>query len=405
MAKSIKYLLVVLWFSACSQPTPAPLIQVEDPIDQTVNKRLRLGAKRTEVYIPILEGKTVGIVANQTSFVGEAHLVDTLLALGINVKHVFGPEHGFRGNVTRGKKVSDSVDEKSGLKIVSLYGDNRKPAKETLEGLDVIIFDIQDVGARFFTYISTMSYVMEACAENGIQMMVLDRPNPNGHYVDGPSMKKEFSSIVGLHPVPVVHGMTVGEYARMVNGEGWLKDGIECDLKVIEMENYNHNLSYPLPIKPSPNLPNLKSIYLYPSLCFFEGTVVNEGRGTDKPFQQFGYPNMPDGNTKYTPVFIKGVAETPSFRDEECDGIDLSLLTEDSLRNMARVNLNWLIQAYRDYPEKDKFFNKKFFDMLGGSSVLREQIIAGKTENEIRETWKDDLTEFKEVRGKYLLYP
>ena len=327
------------------------------------------------------------------------------MSLGVNIKHVFGPEHGFRGNVTRGKKIGDSIDEKTGLKIVSLYGDNRKPAPQNLEGLDVIIFDIQDVGVRFFSYLSTMSYVMEACAEHDITMIVMDRPNPNGHYTDGPGMDKEFTSIVGQHQVPVVHGMTVGEYAKMVNGEGRLKDGIQCNLKVIEMENYSHQLTYSLPIKPSPNLPNLKSIYLYPSLCFFEGTVVNEGRGTDKPFQQFGYPKMPNGNTIYTPKFIKGVAETPSFKDQKCNGIDLSLLSEDSLRNMASINLNWLIQAYQDYPEKETFFNKNFFDKLAGSSALREQIIAGRSAEEIRKTWETDLLEFEEIRKKYLVYP
>ncbi len=404
MAKTIKYLLVVLWFSACSQPAPPPKTIAEES-KEVVSLPLRLGADRTEVYLPMLEGKTVGIVANQTSFVGKTHLVDSLLKLGTNVKHVFGPEHGFRGNVSRGKKIGESKDEKTGLKIVSLYGNNRKPAPENLEGLDVIIFDIQDVGVRFFTYISTMSYVMEACAEQGITMIVMDRPNPNGHYIDGPGMDKEFTSIIGQHQVPVVHGLTVGEYAKMVNGEGWLKDGIQCNLTVIEMENYSHYMTYPLPIRPSPNLPNLKSIYLYPSLCFFEGTVVNEGRGTDKPFQQFGYPNMPNGNTSYTPKFINGVAETSSFQDKECNGIDLSILSDDSLRNMAGINLDWLIQAYQGYPDKNKFFNKNFFDKLAGSTQLREQIIAGKTANEIRQTWQTELLEYKMKRKKYLLYP
>ena len=405
MAKTIKYLLVLLGFSACSQPVPAPQPATVETSAEIVVESLRLGAERTEEYLPLLEGKTVGVIANQTSFMGSSHIVDTLLRLGANVKHVFGPEHGFRGNVSRGMKIGDSIDEKTGLKIVSLYGDNRKPAPQNLEGLDVIVFDIQDVGVRFFTYISTMSYVMEACAEHDITMIVMDRPNPNGHYTDGPGVDKKFTSIIGQHQVPVVHGMTVGEYAKMVNGEGWLKGGIQCNLKVIEMENYSHQLTYSLPIKPSPNLPNLKSIYLYPSLCFFEGTIVNEGRGTDKPFQQFGYPKMPNGNSSYTPKFIKGVAETPSFKDQKCNGIDLSVLSEDSLRNMASINLNWLIQAYQDYPEKEKFFNKNFFDKLAGSTVLREQIIAEKSADDIRKTWEPELQRFKTMRKKYLLYP
>jgi uncharacterized protein YbbC (DUF1343 family) len=405
MAKTIKYLLVLLGFSACSQPVPAPQSAiVESSVDITAES-LRLGAERTEEYLLLLEGKTVGIIANQTSTIGTTHLVDSLVALNVNIQSVFAPEHGFRGNASAGEKIKDGIDEKTGLPILSLYGSNYKPSAEKLKGLDVVIFDIQDVGARFYTYISTMSHMMEACAENGIAIIILDRPNPNGHYVDGPILDKNFSSFVGLHEVPIVHGMTVGEYAKMVNGEGWLKGGIQCNLKVIEMENYSHQLTYSLPIKPSPNLPNLKSIYLYPSLCFFEGTVVNEGRGTDKPFQQFGYPKMPNGNTSYTPKFIKGVAETPSFRDEECNGTDLSVLSDDSLRNMASINLDWLIQAYQDYPEKEKFFTKNFFDKLAGSTVLREQIIAEKSADEIRKTWEANLQQFKTMRKKYLLYP
>jgi len=269
MAKTIKYLLAVLWLSACGQPMPAPPpVEQSDTIAET-EKMLRLGAERTDVYLSLLKEKTVGIIANQTSMVGNSHLVDTLLALGVSVKAVFAPEHGFRGNASAGEKISDSKDPKTGLPIVSLYGSNYKPKPEVLKGIDVVIFDIQDVGTRFYTYISTMSYMMEACAENDISMLILDRPNPNGHYLDGPVLKKEFSSFVGLHEVPVVHGMTVGEYAKMVNGEGWLKGGIKCELTIIEMENYNRNEEYILPIAPSPNLPNQTAIYLYPSLCFF----------------------------------------------------------------------------------------------------------------------------------------
>ena len=404
MAKTIKYLLIVAWLSACGQPTPAPPSAEKSNNEETVEKPLRLGAERTEAYLPLLEGKSIGIVANQTSVVGNTHLVDTLLALGIAVKSVFAPEHGFRGNASAGAKISDSEDPKTGLPIVSLYGSNYKPKAEMLEGLDVVIFDIQDVGTRFYTYISTMSYMMEACSENGIEVLVLDRPNPNGHYVDGPVLKKEFSSFVGLHEVPVVHGMTVGEYATMVNDEGWLKDSIECNLTVVEMENYTHDLEYELPIAPSPNLPNQTAIYLYPSLCFFEGTEVSEGRGTDKPFQQFGYPKMPNGNTKFTPKSIDGVAKYPKLENKKCNGVDLSGIPLDSLRNMRQLNLEWLVSTYQDYPEKDKFFKADFFDKLAGSSELRKQIIAGKSEDEIRANWQKYLEGFKLIREKYLLY-
>jgi uncharacterized protein YbbC (DUF1343 family) len=269
MAKTIKYLLVLLWFSACSQPTTPPKpAEPKKPIE-VVSEPLKLGAERTEIFLPLLQGKKIGIIANQTSTIGHTHLVDSLLSLGLDVKRVFAPEHGFRGNASAGEKISDSKDVKTGLPIFSLYGSNYKPSSRNLKNLDVVIFDIQDVGARFYTYISTMSHMMEACAENGISMIVLDRPNPNGHYVDGPMLNKQFSSFVGLHEVPIVHGMTVGEYAKMVNGEGWLKEGIQCELTVIEMENYNREEEYELPIAPSPNLPNQTAIYLYPSLCFF----------------------------------------------------------------------------------------------------------------------------------------
>lgn len=405
MAKTIKYLLVLLWFSACSQPAPPPKTAVEEKAAEIVVQPLKLGAERTHYYLPLLEGKKVGIIANQTSMIAQTHLVDSLVSLGIDVQRVFAPEHGFRGNASAGEKISDSKDIKTGLPIVSLYGSNYKPSAKNLTDLDVVIFDIQDVGARFYTYISTMSHMMEACAENGISMIVLDRPNPNGHYVDGPILKKEFSSFVGLHEVPIVHGLTVGEYAQMVNGEGWLKGGIQCDLTVVEMENYTKKDVYELPIAPSPNLPNMKSIYLYPSLCFFEGTEVSEGRGTDKPFQQFGYPKMPNGNTTFKPKSIKGVAQYPKLENKKCKGLDLSILEEDSLRNLQQVNLTWLIDTYQNYPNKDKFFKAKFFDKLAGSSELREQLIAGKSAKEIRDSWQTELIEFKMMRKQYLLYP
>ena len=405
MAKTIKYLLVVLWFSACGQPTSTPHSEEEEKTVEVAPQPLKIGAERTELYLPLLKGKKIGIIANQTSTITQTHLVDSLVSLGLDVKRVFAPEHGFRGNASAGEKISDSKDIKTGLPIVSLYGSNYKPSSKNLKGLDVVIFDIQDVGARFYTYISTMSHMMEACAENDISMIVLDRPNPNGHYVDGPILNKEFSSFVGLHEVPIVHGMTVGEYAQMVNGEGWLKGAIQCDLTVIEMENYRKSDVYELPVAPSPNLPNMKSIYLYPSLCFFEGTEVSEGRGTDKPFQQFGYPKMPNGNTSFKPKSIPGVAQYPKLENKSCKGVDLSDLSIDSLRNLSQVNLSWLIETYQNYPKKDKFFKTNFFDKLAGSSELRKAIIAGKSATEIRKEWEAGLLEFKVIRKKYLLYP
>lgn len=405
MAKAIKYLFIVLWVSACGQPVQKTQVAESESAIQIVAKSLRLGAERTEVYLPLLEGKTVGVVANQTSVIGQTHLVDSLLSLGVNVKSVFAPEHGFRGNAGAGAQIADSEDPKTGLPILSLHGSHFKPQPEVLEGLDVVVFDIQDVGTRFYTYISTMSYMMEACAENGIEMLVFDRPNPNGHYVDGPVLQKEFSSFVGLHEVPVVHGMTVGEYAKMVNTEGWLKDSVKCDLTVIEMKNYNRADEYILPIAPSPNLPNQTAIYLYPSLCFFEGTEVSEGRGTDKPFQQFGYLKMPNGNTKFTPKSIDGVAKYPKLENKKCSGVDLSSVPLDTLRSMEKLNLNWLISTYQDYPNKDKFFKADFFDKLAGSSELRKQIIAGKTAQEIREYWAEGLENFDLIRERHLLYP
>jgi uncharacterized protein YbbC (DUF1343 family) len=273
------------------------------------------------------------------------------------------------------------------------------------EGIDLILFDIQDVGARFYTYISTMTYMMESCAEHDVPIMVLDRPNPNGHYVDGPVLNPKFKSFVGMHPIPVVHGMTMGEYAKMVNGQGWLKGSIQCDLTVIKMDHYDHNSIYELPVKPSPNLPNMKSIYLYPSLCFFEGTIVSAGRGTNKPFQLFGYPTMPNTDFEFTPRGIKGAASNPKFKAKRCRGVDLSAEPDSSLRAIAKLDLSSLISAYNDYKSDDKaFFDPKFFDLLAGSDNLREQIEAGMTHGEIRSSWQNDLQEFKKIRSKYLLY-
>lgn len=406
--KAIKYLFLLLSATACAQQINSDNTEPKEPAEIIEDKNLSSpipAAELTEEYVVSLEGKTIAIVANQTSMIGSVHLVDSLLSLGVNVKNVFAPEHGFRGNADAGEKVKDGKDKKSGLPIISLYGKNLKPSTEMFEGIDLILFDIQDVGARFYTYISTMTYMMEACAEQDVPMMILDRPNPNGHYIDGPVLDPKFKSFVGMHPIPVVHGLTMGEYAQMVNGEGWLKDSIQCDLTVIEMNHYNHNSIYELPVKPSPNLPNMKSIYLYPSLCFFEGTVVSAGRGTDKPFQIFGYPKMPNATFEFTPRSIKGAASNPKFKGKKCVGVDLSVGSDSSLRAISKLDLSWLINAFKDYSSSTKeFFDPKFFDLLAGSDKLRKQIESGKTVKEIEATWKDDLDQFKTVRQKYLLY-
>lgn len=389
--------------TACAQPVSTPALTPSVVEQPTTN--FEPAAHLTATYLAKLKGKAIGIVANQTSTVGNRHLVDTLLTLGVTIKAVFAPEHGFRGNADAGQKVKDAKDSRTGLPIISLYGKNMKPSKEQLAGIDMVVFDIQDVGARFYTYISTMSYMMEACAEQGIPFMVLDRPNPNGHYVDGPILDTSFRSFIGMHPIPVVHGMTMAEYAQMVNGEGWLKGGVKCKLEVVKMNGYSRSAKYALPEKPSPNLPNMRSIYLYPSICFFEGTVVSEGRGTPFPFQLFGYPNMKNADTTFTPVPIAGASSDPKFKHVKCKGISLASMPEDSARAMGRINLAWLLDAYRGYPQKEKFFNADFFDKLAGSSTLREQIIAGKSEETVRASWKDGLENFANVREKYLLYP
>ncbi|PHN01418.1 exo-beta-N-acetylmuramidase NamZ family protein [Flavilitoribacter nigricans] len=364
-----------------------------------------VGAAQLEAYLPALAGKTVGVVVNHTSVVGDRHLVDILLENDIAVRSIFAPEHGFRGTADAGQHLEDGKDPETGLPVVSLYGKNRKPQTSQLEGLDWVIFDIQDVGARFYTYISTMHHVMDVCAEMGIQFMVLDRPNPNGHYVDGPILDPEFKSFVGLDPIPVVHGMTVGEYAGMVNGEGWLTDGRTCKLTVIPCKNYTHQTAYELPISPSPNLPNMRSIYLYPSTCFFEGTIASEGRGTDKQFQVYGHPDYPADIAEYTFTPTPGPgASNPKLKGEECHGYDLTVIDTETVREQGQLNLSYLIDFYRNFPDKDKFF-KKYFDTLAGGKDLREQIIAGKTEAEIRAGWQEGLEKYRQIRQKYLLYP
>lgn len=385
----------------CKPSKSVVSISSEDTIPSI--QPIKVGAAQLELYLPQLKDKTIALVVNQTSTIGNQHLVDSLLTLGIHIKTIFAPEHGFREMADAGAKIADARDPKTQLPIVSLYGAKRKPTPADLKDIDLIIFDIQDVGARFYTYISSMHYVMEACAENNVDFMVLDRPNPNGHYVDGPILDTAFSSFVGMHPIPVVHGMTIGEYAKMVNGEGWLNKGVQCDLEVIPCQNYTHQTFYEVPIKPSPNLPNARAIYLYPSLCFFEGTVVNEGRGTNKQFQVYGAPKSTIGDYEYTPVAMPG-AQSPKHQNKLCKGFDLSNIPLDSLQAQQQLNLNYLITFYRAYPEPDQFFNN-FFDKLAGNAILRQQIIAGNSEAEIRATWQEGLAKFNKIRVKYLIYP
>ncbi|MFD0931384.1 exo-beta-N-acetylmuramidase NamZ domain-containing protein [Psychroflexus salinarum] len=365
---------------------------------------LGVGANRTESYLKFLEDKNVGVVGNQTSVIFKSetdyvHLVDSLLNRNIIIKKVFAPEHGFRGTADAGEIIKDGIDTKTGIPIISLYGSQKKPDPEHLEGIDIMVFDIQDVGARFYTYISTLHYIMEACAEQNIPLLILDRPNPNGHYIDGPVLEDEFKSFVGMHPVPVVHGLTIAEYAKMINGEKWLKNGIQCRLEIVDMRGYAPQLTYDLPIKPSPNLPNSKSINLYPSLCFFEGTNVNAGRGTSMQFQVFGSPFLDPlvFDFEYTPKSSDG-AKYPKHENTLCFGRNLQ-----NHNDLDYLNLEWLLQAYHHTQDQASFFNN-FFSKLAGNASLQEQIQQGKTAQEIRENWESELNTYKKKIKPYLLY-
>ena len=359
--------------------------------------KIKVGAQQTELYLSLLKGKNIAIVANQTSVINNTHIVDSLLSLNIPVKKVFSPEHGFRGKADAGAHVDDGIDSKTGLPILSLHGKSKKPSSEQLKGIDVIIFDIQDVGVRFYTYISTLHYVMEAAAENKIPVIVFDRPNPNGHYIDGPVLEMEHSSFVGKHPVPVVYGMTIGEYGQMINGEKWLKNGVQCDLTVIPLKNYNHNSTYSLPIRPSPNLPNDKSINLYPSLGFFEGTTINAGRGTNTQFQMYGAPFFKGTAFNYTPKANEG-AKYPKHKNKLCYGTDLR-----QYKHLNRLDLSFLIDAYKRTPKSEQFFGKTF-TIHAGTKKLQQQLENGISEEKIRQSWQNDLEKFKKTRTNYLIY-
>ncbi|EIA08737.1 exo-beta-N-acetylmuramidase NamZ domain-containing protein [Flavobacterium frigoris] len=394
----LRKVVFILFFIAPIALVAVPLKNKIDSKWINPNNSIKTGADNYEKYLPILKNKKTAIVTNQTGILSnKIHLVDFLLEKNVTIQTIFAPEHGFRGTADAGEHVVDSKDKKTGLPIVSLYGDNKKPNAEQLKGIEIMIFDLQDVGVRFYTYISTLHYVMEACAENNIQLLILDRPNPNGNIVDGPLLETEFSSFVGMHPIPMLHGMTIGEYAQMINGQKWLKNKTQCKLTVIPCSNYNRNMAYSLLVKPSPNLPNDQSINLYASLCLFEGTNVSVGRGTEKQFQIYGSPYMQKGKFSFIPKPNFG-AKNPLHNGKTCYGKDLS-----QIKKIKQLEIKWLLNAYQETTDKTTFFNA-FFTKLAGTKKLQQQIENGVSENNIRKTWANDLTEFREMRKQYLLY-
>jgi uncharacterized protein YbbC (DUF1343 family) len=378
---------------------------------ETIAKPIITGADQTGEYLSYLKGKRIGMVVNQTSIIGNKLSVDSLLSLGINVTTVFGPEHGFRGNASNGAFVNDEVDAKTGLRIVSLYGQKRKPSKEDLDAIDLLIFDFQDVGCRFYTNINTLADVMSACAEHNKELLILDRPNPNG-YVDGPVLDMSLSSGIGRFPIPMTHGMTIGEFALMLNGEGWLENKVKCKIKVIKVANYSHDMLYTLPVNPSPNLNTQQAVLLYPSVCWFEGTTLNHGRGTYMPFTVFGSPELKGiYEFSYVPKSIPGMSENPLHKDKVCYGLDLRNYDAKALHKRGKINLQWLFELYNAYPDKSKFFSTVQGSVIGnfyslsGTKLLKEQVEKGVSEEEIRKSWEPQLSQYKEMRKKYLLYP
>ncbi|SKB35077.1 exo-beta-N-acetylmuramidase NamZ family protein [Daejeonella lutea] len=372
---------------------------------------IKTGAERTEEYVPYLKGKRVAIMANPTSIIGKTHLVDSLQKLGINVVKVFGPEHGFRGNASAGAHVEDEIDAKSGIPVISLYGKKNKPSKEDMADVDVMVYDLQDVGVRFYTNINALSRLMEVCHENDKEMLILDRPNPNGYLVDGAVLDMKYKSGIGMFPIPMSHGLTVAEFAQMANGQGWLTNGVKCKLKIVKNANYHHDMPYVLPVAPSPNLNTQQAILLYPSTCMFEGTYINLGRGTKFPFTVLGSPELKGKyEFNYTPVSIKGMAETPLFMNQVCYGLDLRNYDVEELRRKKQINLGFIMELYKAHPYKEKFFDSKLSNQMNnieiqiGSGLFRQQIIDGKSEAEIRASWEPGLSQYKEMRKKYLLY-
>ncbi len=384
--------------------TPPADTHPADTSTESAPQPIVLGAMRTPVYLPLLAGKRVGMIVNHTSTVGDKHLVDSLLQLGIRVTAIFAPEHGFRGQADAGEKIENGRDPQTNIPLVSLYGKHKEPTAADLANIDILLFDIQDVGVRFYTYISTLHYVMQAAAKHDVPVLVLDRPNPNGHYTDGPVLKPGFTSFVGMHPVPVVHGMTVGEYAKMINGERWLDGGRQAKLTVVPCQNYTHERPYALPLPPSPNLPNIRSIYLYPSICFFEGTPFSEGRGTDTQFQVYGHPDYPLGDHYFTPKSGPG-AKSPKLENQRCRGVSFTAESPEVIRARAQLDVSHLITAYQNFPDKGQFFLPTLFiDKLAGSDQLRTQIVAGMTAEQIRASWQPDLERYRAMRRQYLLY-
>lgn len=412
--------LVSVLLQACGPSTtvafnpavPNPYKVKAEDIDKPKKGKLLTGAERTELYVPYLKGKRVGMVVNPTSIIGKETTVDSLLELGVNIIKIFGPEHGFRGNASAGMHVADDVDAKTGIKAISLYGKHATPTKEDLADVDIMIFDIQDVGVRFYTYINTLQHVMEACAAHGKELLILDRPNPNGFYIDGPILDPKFKSGIGLKPIPAVHGLTVAEYAQMLNGEGWLDNKLKCKIKIITVANYTHDTPYELPVKPSPNLNTAQAILLYPSTCLFEGVYLSHGRGTQFPFTIIGGPALKGKYSfSFTPKSIKGMSETPIFMNQVCYGLDLRKYDTSIFRKTKQINLSWMIELYKASPNKADFFNSKLsnqmlpIERLIGVADFRGQIIAGKSEKEIRASWEPGLSKYKTMRKKYLLYP
>ncbi len=387
--KAIILLLSIIVSSASCQTK-----EVED------SGEIKVGAAQFTLYLPLLEGKKVALVVNQTSTLGGVHLVDTLLSKKVDIKKIFAPEHGFRGVADAGEHVADGIDRKTRLPIISLYGKHKKPTIEDLDNIDVVIFDIQDVGVRFYTYISTMHYIMEACAEQNIKFIVLDRPNPNGQYIAGPVLDLAYRSFVGMHPIPIVHGLTVGELALMINGEKWLKNGIQCDLQVVKVMGYSHQSNYTLPIKPSPNLPNQRSILLYPSLCLLEPTIMSIGRGTDSPFQIIGFPDSSYGDFTFTPTSIEGASKYPKHENRACYGKDLRVNPTGT-----RFTIGWLLDYYQKNPTDSFFTSPSFFDKLAGNSTLRKQIIQEVSQQEIEDSWNAGIEDYKKMSAKYKIYP
>lgn len=381
------------------------------PENETQKKKIVTGAEQLNQYLPWLKGKRVALLANPTTIIGKTHLVDSLISLGVNVVKVFGPEHGFRGNASAGAKVEDETDAKTGIPIISLYGKKNKPSKEDMADVDIMIYDLQDVGVRFYTNINALARLMEVCQENGKTLIILDRPNPNGYLIDGPILDMQFKSGIGMFPIPMAHGLTVAEFAQMANGEGWLTNKVKCDLKIVKVANYTHDMAYTLPVSPSPNLNTQQAVLLYPSTCMFEGTYLNLGRGTYFPFTVLGSPELKGiYDFSFTPVSIKGMAETPLHMDQVCYGIDLRQYDVSKLRESRQINFQWIMELYKAYPFKEKFFDSKLSKEMGsiekliGVASFRQQLMDGKSEAEIRASWEPGLSNYKTMRKKYLLY-